>query len=205
MTTTLLTLVPKMSNIPESLSQHLSPQPAPYETELSPVAPKLLTRQIKTSIHHLQRDLLQVLFCSLACDLQLAAEVKVAIALLIAFVLELAQKAGREFAKFATTINESVKVSQEDVRKYEANMQTHVFDRLRASVSNTMGELGQLGERLRGLGEDSFAGKYINLTNMLNRLDSERQGRRPWQSGLSICSTYFADCVIKRETYILPR
>jgi hypothetical protein len=150
MTTTLLTLVPKVKDIPEPLSRYLSPQfPS---LNLSPIAPKLLSRQIKASIHCLQRDLLYALLSYLEYDLKLAAEVKAAIALLIAFVLELAQKAGREFAKFASKINSKVVVKQQDVAEYEKHMQTQVFGRLRTSVRDARGELGQLGKRLRDMG-----------------------------------------------------
>jgi len=141
--------------MPESLSQYLSPQPHALDrAHLSPVAPKLLTRQIKVSIHHLQSELLQALFCYFACALKLATEVKVAIALLIATVLELARNTGRDFAKFASTINSRVVVKLQDVAQYEMNMQKQVFGRVRASIPDLPGELGQLGEMLRNTGED---------------------------------------------------
>lgn len=171
--------MPKLDDIPEDLSRHLSPQPALDNTTLSPVAPKLLNRQIKASIHHLQHELLHALFDYLAYEMQLAAEVKVAIALLIAFVLDLAQRAGREFAKYASKINATVQVKQKDVTNYESTMRAQVFNRLRASVCDTVGELGQLGERLRSLSKEFFVIEGRMCTDLRNRLDCERQGRRP--------------------------
>ncbi|KAF4622682.1 hypothetical protein G7Y89_g14343 [Cudoniella acicularis] len=153
MTMTLLRLVPKLKNIPEALSTYLSPQPTPLNSpHLSPIAPKLLTRQIKASIHHLQHDLLNSLFCHITCSLELAAEVKVAIALLLACVLELARNAGREFARYASTINSKVEVKSQDVTQYEMNMQGRVFERVQASVLDTAGKMGQLEEILRNMG-----------------------------------------------------
>ncbi len=154
MTTTLMRLVPRVKNIPESLSQYLSPQPRALDrVDLSPIAPKLLTRQIKASIYYLQNELSQALFSYLDSSLKLATEVKVAIALLIATVLELAQNTGRDFAKFATTINSTVVVKLQDVTQYEENVRTQVFGRVRASVPDLAGEMGQLGEKLRHIGE----------------------------------------------------
>lgn len=152
MTTTLLTFVPRVKKMPEPLTHYLSPQPATIDSaDFSPLQPKLLTRQIKASIHYLQRDLLHTLFFYLACTLNLSAQVKIAIALLVAFVLELAQRAGRQFAKYASTIHQNIEVKPEDITKYETNMQTQVFDRVRASISGLAAEIGHLGDILRGL------------------------------------------------------
>ncbi|KAF8860621.1 hypothetical protein BDZ45DRAFT_724367 [Acephala macrosclerotiorum] len=171
MTTTLLRLVPRVKDMPESLSRYLSPQPRALDSaHLSPVAPKLLTRQIKASIHHLQNELLQALFYYFTCALELATEVKVAIALLVATVLELARNAGRDFAKFASTINSTVVVKPQDITQYEMNIQTQVFGRVRASILDSAGEMGQLGEMLRnidltvkGKGKESQETQFVSV------------------------------------------
>ena len=156
-TTTLLSIVPKVTNLPESLSNYVSSQSSSRAaTNLSTDAPKLLTRQIKASIYHLQKKLLYALFSHFTCTMKLAAEVKVLVALLVAFVLELVRYAGREFAKFARVINSTVDVKQQDVTQYETNMQTQVFDRVRASVLDAAGRTGGLGEKLRTLSEFAF-------------------------------------------------
>lgn len=89
--------------------------------------------------------------------MKLDADVKVAIALLIACVLELGQKTNRQFAKFANTINSNVVVKQQEVEQHEANMTTQVFGRLRNSVRNTAGNLGDFGESLREMSKIVFA------------------------------------------------
>jgi hypothetical protein len=152
MTTTLFTLVPKVTNIPESLSNCLSspsPQPA---THISPDAPKLLTRQIKASIFYLQQQRLCALFHHFGCATELPAEVKVAVALLVALVLDLVRGAGRQFAKHASAMKVTVEVGEKDVVEYETNMQTQVFDRVHASVLDVAVKTGGLGEQLRNLG-----------------------------------------------------
>jgi hypothetical protein len=85
--------------------------------------------------------------------MKLPTDVKVAVALLVAFVLDLVRDAGRQFAKVASTINSSVDVKQGDVVLYEKNMQTQVFDRVRASVLGSVAKMGGLGEKLRNLGK----------------------------------------------------
>ncbi|KUJ17125.1 uncharacterized protein LY89DRAFT_718796 [Mollisia scopiformis] len=153
MTTTLLTNVPRVQSIPEPLRQLIHPQPVSVENpHISPLGPKLLTRQIKASIHYLQHELLHAIFCYLECNLNLTAEVKVAIALLVAIVLELAQSASRQFAKFASKINQKVVVDDRDVTRYETDMRTQVFNRVRASICGIASEIGYLGEMLKGLG-----------------------------------------------------
>lgn len=85
--------------------------------------------------------------------MRLDAEVKVVIALLIAFVLELGQKTSRQFAKHATTINSKVIVTPQQVEEYEEGMNTQVLGKLRNSVRNTVGNLGDFGESVRGMGK----------------------------------------------------
>jgi len=149
--TTLLNLVPKVTNVPESLSNYLSSQYPHAATHISPDAPKLLNRQIKAGIFHLQQDLLCSLFHHFSCTTKLPAEVKVTVALLVAFVLDLVRHAGQEFAKYSRTINPPVEVKEQDVVQYETNMRTQVFDRVRASIFNAIQKTGTLGEKLRNL------------------------------------------------------
>lgn len=138
----------------EPLSRYLSPQPCAINSaHLSPVAPKVLSRQLKVSIHYLQKELFQAIFCYFACALKLATDVKVATALLVALVLQLARNTGQDFAKFANTINSTVVVKQQDVAQYEMNIKTQIFGRVRAIISSSAGEMEQLEEMLRSLGK----------------------------------------------------
>jgi hypothetical protein len=129
----------------------------PHATKhISTDSPKLLTRQIKASIHHLQRDLLCHLFHHFDCATELAADVKVAVAIIVAFVLDLLRYDGRQFAKYSRLINSTVDVKEEEVVKYEADMQTRAFDRVRASILDPAPRTGALGEKLRKLGKFSL-------------------------------------------------
>lgn len=67
-------------------------------------------------------------------------------------MLDLVKIAGRQFAKYAATFDPSLVVSKEDVVEYEMNVQTHLFDRVGASVRDAMGRVGGLAERLRSMG-----------------------------------------------------
>lgn len=151
-TTTLLAVVPKVIHPPEKLLNYLSshyPQPA---IPISFNAPKLLNRQIKASVFRLQEILLQALFSRFSYAKMLPAEVKVAVAILVAFVLDLLRHMGREFAKYSQKINSTVSVKEQEVMQYEVTVQTQLFERVRASILTTVEKTGRLGEQLRDLG-----------------------------------------------------
>jgi hypothetical protein len=158
-TTTLLSLVPKVTHLSEPLSNYLShysqyPHAAKH---ISTTAPKLLTRQIKTSIYHLQRDLLCHIFHHFGCETELDAEVKVAVAIIVAYVLDLLKHDGRQFAKYSRAVNSTVEVKEQEILQYETNLQTQVFDRVRASIIDAAEKTGRLGEKLRNLGKFSLS------------------------------------------------
>ncbi len=81
--------------------------------------------------------------------------------LVVSYVLELVRNAGREFARYANKINSTVFVEDEQVKKYERNLDNFVFDTVRASIYDyapgadlrmgDLGDLGDLGDRLRRL------------------------------------------------------
>jgi hypothetical protein len=152
-TTTLLSLVPKVTDLPESLSDYLSSHSS---AQLSTDAPRLLTRQIKASVYHLQQHFLRALFCHFTYATKLKADVKIAVAFLVAYVLDLVRKDGRQFAKFLRTFNTTMSVTDQDVTEYETNMQSALFERVRASISDAVGRPGELVEGLRSLGGFSF-------------------------------------------------
>jgi hypothetical protein len=155
-TTTLLSRVPRVTFLPESLLDYFSAQSSHTATKLPTDAPKLLTRQIKASVYHLQQGLLCALFSHFSCAMKLAAEVKVAVALLVAHVLELVRNASRGFAKFAGTINSKVVVKDRDVTEFETNMQIQVFEGVRVSILDATGRIGGLGQMLRDPGTFSI-------------------------------------------------
>jgi hypothetical protein len=146
--------VPKVTDLTESLfnNLHYSQSPAQITTDLSTDAPKLLTRQIKASIYHLQQQFIIALFCHFTYAIKLDADVKIAIAYLVAHVLDLVRNAGREFAKYSREFNSTVVVNNHDVTEYEMNMQTQLFERVWSSVLDANGKMGGLAERLRSLG-----------------------------------------------------
>jgi hypothetical protein len=75
----------------------------------------------------------------------------------VAFVLDLVRRAGREFAKFARIIQPTIDVKEQDVVQYETNMQTQVFNRVRASVFDAAMKTDALGVKLRNLGAFSLS------------------------------------------------
>jgi hypothetical protein len=83
------------------------------------------------------------------------AQIRLSVALIVSFVLELVRNAGREFARFANTINNSVFVEKQQVKDYERNIESVVFESIRASVYDSPGcaenRVGELGDRLRSL------------------------------------------------------
>jgi hypothetical protein len=101
--------------------------------------------------------------------MELAAEVKVAVAIIVAFVLDLLRHDGRQFAKHSRTINSAVDVKEQEVLQYETNMQTQVFDRVRASILDPAPRTGALGEMLRDLGKFSLS--KFDLTSLWARCD----------------------------------
>ena len=147
-TTTLLNLVPKVTDLPESLFSSLYHLPSPAFPDF---APRLLTRQIKASIYLLQQYFLQALFSHFTDAMELDAEVKLAIAILVAHALDLVRSAGRDFAKYFREFSSTIMVSKHDVTEYETNVQAHLFGRVWASVLDTNVRGGGLDMRLRSL------------------------------------------------------
>jgi len=90
----------------------------------------------------------------------LPADVKIAVALLVACVQDLVKNAGREFARYSGMFNPPVVVDNQEVAEYETKLQAQLFDRVRASVNDVVGRMGGLTERLRSLGTFTF---YITL------------------------------------------
>ncbi|KAH7305088.1 hypothetical protein BKA65DRAFT_521097 [Rhexocercosporidium sp. MPI-PUGE-AT-0058] len=157
LTTSILSMVPRVTSLHSSLSAYLSLHSSSASGSPVPshVAPKLLTRQIKASTYHLQEKLLQALFFHLMNANEQIAQVRLSAALVISFVLELVMNAGRQFARYANTINNSVFVKEQQVKDYERNIESVVFKGIRASVYDYPGgaedRIGGLGDRLRSL------------------------------------------------------
>ncbi|RDW65165.1 hypothetical protein BP5796_09857 [Coleophoma crateriformis] len=155
-TTTLLSLIPRLTNIPSPLQEHLSQTMPGCNTsisKLSPDAPKLLTRQIKSGFYHLQMQLLDPLFSQLERESDLVPDVRLATTILIAIALDMVRDAGRVFAKYASKINPEVVVTERHVGDYEEAVQISVLPQLQASVLyyGADGRKGTLGEILRNL------------------------------------------------------
>ena len=152
-TITTLILVPKVTRLPSSLSAYLSQWLSGIDSAID--APKLLTRQIKSSTYHLQVQLLRALFSDLVHGKGLVAQVKLSVALVISFGLELVSDSAQTFAKYANKINKTVSVQDVEVKNYERNMQRDVFDRIRSSIHDypyrAGWERGGLGDRLRNI------------------------------------------------------
>jgi hypothetical protein len=156
-TTTLLGLAPEVSDLPASLFDYLcSPSPAQDTTHLSLVAPRLLTRQTKASLYHLQEHFLRSIFCNFPYSMQLGADVQIALAFLVAYVLDLVRNAGREFASYAIAFNSTFPVTSRHVSEYEKNVETQLFGKVWASVASGNGRVGGLAERWRNLGTFFF-------------------------------------------------
>ena len=153
LTITTLMLVPKVTRFPSSLSAYLPQWLSSVDSATD--APKLLTRQIKSSIYHLQVQLLRAIFSDLVHGKGLVTQVKLSVALIVSFGLELVSDSAQEFARYANKINQTVSVQDIEVNDYERNMQRDVFDRIRASIydcpSGTDWEMGELGDRLRSI------------------------------------------------------
>lgn len=88
--------------------------------------------------------------------MKLPADAKVAIAFLVAYVLDLVKIAGRKFAKYSAIFDPSLVVNEQDVVEYETIVQTHLFDRVGASVRDALGKVGGLAERLRSMSTFCF-------------------------------------------------
>lgn len=172
-TTTLLSLVPKAKDLPDSLFDYLSSQSS---ARRSTDAPRLLTRQIKASVYHLQQHFLRALFCHFTYAMKLETDVNIAVAFLVAYVLDLVRRDGRQFAKFLRTFNPTMVVTNQDVTEYETNMQSALFDRVRASISGTARMTGGLVEVLRSLGRFSFA-STSSLFPLTRDVGSIRKGK----------------------------
>ena len=159
LTITTLMLVPKVTRLPSSLSAYL-PQWASSDVDSAIDAPKLLTRQIKSGTYHLQMQLLRALFSDLFHGKGLVAQVKLSVALILSFGLELVSDSARAFARYANKINQTVSVQDAEVKDYERNMERDVFDRIRASVYDCPrgfdAQIGGLGDRLRNIRMCSF-------------------------------------------------
>jgi hypothetical protein len=150
--TTVLGAVPSLTQ--ESLTPLLrslslpETRPAP---EISLKAPKLLTRQIKASTFYVQQDLLLSLFETFQTLKSLSRDVRLAIALLVASVLELVRKAGRAFAEHASTIAKDLRIEQYQVKVHEETVEREIFGRV--SEVGRVSESGNLVDRLKGLGK----------------------------------------------------
>lgn len=155
-------MVPKVTSLSSSLEAYLSLYSSSVGGSPVPslVAPKLLARQIKASTYHLQEKLLHALFSHFMNTNEQIAQVRLSVALVVSFVLELMMDSGRQFAKYANTINSSVFVEKQQVKDYERNVESVVFERIRGSVYGSPGgaedRIGGLGDRLRSLSKYPF-------------------------------------------------
>jgi hypothetical protein len=107
-------------------------------------------------LYFLQQNLLRALFYHFACVSKLEVDVRVGVAFLVAYALDLVRDAGRQSAKYLRTFTSTVVVNDRDVVECETNMQTQVFDRVWASILVDNGKRGGLFERLSNLGMFSF-------------------------------------------------
>ena len=156
-TTTLLGLVPEVSDLPASLFDYLCSQsPAQDTPQLSLVAPRLLTRQTKASLYHLQEHFLRSIFYDFSYPMQLDADVQIALAFLVAYVLDLVRNAGREFASYSMEFKSTFPVTNRHVSEYEKNVETQLFEKVWARVASGNGRVGRLAERWRNLGRFFF-------------------------------------------------
>lgn len=206
LTTSILSLVPKVTSLSPSLSALLS-QSLPNSTPLSLAAPKLLTRQIKASTYHLQKILLRAHFSNWATSYDLGGEARLAVALIVSFTLELTRDAGRQFAKYANSISETVSVGRQHVEDYERNVERGVFDRLRSGVFDFPrgGDkmMGELGDRLRDFGAYSFCFlpasaepdscpfETTRFADILLSFHEERKGERRRKVPIRVCDPNF--------------
>jgi len=156
-TTTLLSIPPKVADLPASLFDYLySQSPAQDTTNLSLVAPRLLTRQTKASLYYLQEHFLRSIFYDFSYPMQLDADVQIALAFLVAYVLDLVRNAGREFASYSMEFKSSFPVTSRHVSEYEKNVETQLFEKVWARVASENGRVGRLAERWRNLGRFFF-------------------------------------------------
>ncbi|KAH8748070.1 hypothetical protein BGZ57DRAFT_152342 [Hyaloscypha finlandica] len=156
-TTTLLGLVPEVSDLPASLFDYLCSQsPAQDTPQLSLVAPRLLTRQTKASLYYLQELFLSSIFYDFSYSMQLDADVQNALAFLVAYVLDLVRNAGREFASYSMEFKSAFPVTSRHVSEYEKNAETQLFEKVWARVASGNGRVGGLAERWRNLGTVFF-------------------------------------------------
>lgn len=154
-TTTLLSLVTQVTNVPESLLNYLSSH-YPTHAGLSTTAPRLLTRQIKASLYYLQQHFLLAVFSHFIHPIKLPADVKIAVAFLVAYVLDLVRNAGRGFAEHSRTFNPNLDVSPQAVMEYETIMQEQLFGTVQASVGGAVGRMSGLVGRWKHLGKLPF-------------------------------------------------
>lgn len=161
LTITTLTLVPKVTRLPSSLSVLLQWPSSSVDSAID--APKLLTRQIKSSTYYLQVQLLRALFSDLDHGKGLVAPVKLLVGLVVSFGLELVSDSAKMFAKYANKVNQTVSVLDVEVKDYERKMERDIFDRIRASVYDYPRgadvKMGKLGARLRTICQSSRKGK----------------------------------------------
>jgi hypothetical protein len=162
LTTSILSLVLTITRLSSALSTYLSPQFfchhgfvfAPFN------APKLITRQIKSSIYYLQKQFLQPLFSDLFYQNKLVVEVRLFVALIVSVVLDTMRATARGFAKWAENTSSMIPVKEQELKDYERNMGKYVFDTIRASICDFAGggirNMGELGDRLRSLGHYDF-------------------------------------------------
>lgn len=113
-------------------------------------SPRLLNRQIKSGVYFLQQKILHALFPLLSTELD--GEVKLAVAILVAYSLDLIRTASRDFAKYCTLFSSTIVVSMETVTEYETSVQAYLFSRVWASVPGRNRRGGELDTRLRNTG-----------------------------------------------------
>ncbi|KAF4625216.1 hypothetical protein G7Y89_g12953 [Cudoniella acicularis] len=121
--------------------------------------------------HHFSQVLKALISWYMASKNKLDADVKIAIAFLVAHVLDLVRNAGREFAKYSREFNSTIVVNNHDVTEYEMNMQTQLFERVWASILDANGRMGGLAERLRNIVGDEGCDKVIFSVATVSFLD----------------------------------
>ncbi len=88
------------------------------------------------------------------------SQVRLSVALIASFVLELVRSSGRDFAIYANKINQAVFVTEKQVKDYERSMESIIFDRIRSSVCGSLGSTdastGEFGRLLKSLSKCSW-------------------------------------------------
>jgi hypothetical protein len=153
-TTSIFSLVPKVTHLPASLATYLSSTSNGSGVPPSD-APKLLTRQIKASIYHLQTMILRALFSRFNDAGEFATQVNRAVELIVTFALELVRDASRLFARYSHDIDTSVVVEDWQVEEYERRVENLV-------VANWVDETFE--SFISGLSTEKIKGKERSRT-----------------------------------------